>query len=1061
MAAELPRPGVEVIQVFRSVSPTVITPTLVPCVVGVCKQIVDVLIASAGGGKQLNPDALISLPGLFLAKAATGTPAKYTGLNALHLDLSFNNGASVITTFADVSSLGLSPTAVVNAINAAFASAGMTGMTAELVGTTQFRVRTLGVGPFQSITVAATTSANVLTAFGIGAGHTYAGITTYDGHGFDIPPTNFPDPRKNLSQLGIDAASVRAFLSIGAGGLQEATRTRSFLRRGNTNTAAVLTGTVDITTLTYPTDFGVKTVTLTVNGTAVLVTFGNPGNAAAVLSQINAAILTAFGTQALTATLGTSNHLVLTTALTTGNATVKITDGTLLSTLLGFTNNQTATGASSVEAVDDGNGDSLTPLLKVTGVNFTTGAGAGVLTGSVDFSVGGNRTALQGKSVVLSDGRAPQTITFPGSLAAAADVIAAINAVMGAAAGGGLVATLNGSSQVVLTSIALGDDGQVRVEGNGAVGGSDGAALLLGTAVTGQNYPVVARGAPFPAASGDEVYVDGVLVGHVTQVAPAAATDTLKIDTQVPINLAFGRSFYIIAVNLAGAATSTRPAADLIVGADGTATLKEELLRDTQGIPLATKANTYLAYSAVREDVSPLSANPGLLRFNDTDEVTASLAPVSPSNPLALGLFFALLNAPGAQVTGLGVDAISADSPFGTVEAFTRAAEFLEAFEVYGIAPLTHDQTVAQVFSTHASVMSEPANKGERVSVCNLAKPVSRVDKLVASGTNGNTVGSSGLVFDTGVASLPALLLNAGIDPTVTIPVSAGLFLDIVDDAKHYSITSVSGGVVTVKVSSFGPGDNDDNFYATTALNAAPLPAQLIEDTFAVRIRGAALTQPSGVPDKEGIAETYQAIGQTFLNRRFWSIVPDKCAATLDGIEQIIDGFYMASAIVGMIARFPPQQSFTNMPMAGFTRVIGSNDYFTEHQLNVIAAGGNYIIVQDAQGAPLTSRMALTSDMTSIETRTDSITKVVDFTAKFLRRGLRNFIGRFNITQSFLDSLGHIITGLLEFLATSGVLIGSHLNNIVQDASAPDTVLVDVTLDVPFPCNYIRLTLTV
>jgi hypothetical protein len=105
--------------------------------------------------------------------------------------------------------------------------------------------------------------------------------------------------------------------------------------------------------------------------------------------------------------------------------------------------------------------------------------------------------------------------------------------------------------------------------------------------------------------------------------------------------------------------------------------------------------------------------------------------------------------------------------------------------------------------------------------------------------------------------------------------------------------------------------------------------------------------------------------------------------------------------------------------------------------------------------------MAITTDLTSIETRTDSITKVVDFTAKFLRTGLKNFIGRFNVTQGFLDSLGHVVQGLGTFLMDTGVLIGFNMNNIIQDADAPDTVLIDCTLDVPFPCNYIRLTLVI
>lgn len=162
-----------------------------------------------------------------------------------------------------------------------------------------------------------------------------------------------------------------------------------------------------------------------------------------------------------------------------------------------------------------------------------------------------------------------------------------------------------------------------------------------------------------------------------------------------------------------------------------------------------------------------------------------------------------------------------------------------------------------------------------------------------------------------------------------------------------------------------------------------------------------------------------------------------------------------------MVGQQPPQQGFTNFPITGLTRVVGANDQYTNSQLNVMAAGGVYILVQDAQGAPVIARHQLSTDLTSIETRELSITKVVDYTAKFLRTGLRNFIGRSNITQPFLDNLSTVIQGQLNFLTESGVLIGADINNIIQDADQPDTVLVDITLDVPFPANYIRLTLVI
>ena len=190
-------------------------------------------------------------------------------------------------------------------------------------------------------------------------------------------------------------------------------------------------------------------------------------------------------------------------------------------------------------------------------------------------------------------------------------------------------------------------------------------------------------------------------------------------------------------------------------------------------------------------------------------------------------------------------------------------------------------------------------------------------------------------------------------------------------------------------------------------------------------------------------------------------LAPNKCGASLGGLEQVVDGFYMAAAYAGMVGQQPPQQGFTNFPVAGFTRVIGSNDVFSNRQMNVGAAGGVYWVIQEVANGPLTSRHQLTTDLTSIETREFSITKIVDYVAKFMRAGLRNFIGKFNITQGFLDTLSTVVQGQISFLTDNGILIGGDLNNIIQDKTAPDAVLIDVTLDVPYPCNYIRLALII
>lgn len=1148
--ASLPQPGVSVIQVFQSVSPTVITPTLVPTIIGVCRQVVDVLTTTATGGQTLNSEALVPLPAFFIAAAATGSPPAYAGLDGEKLVLSLNNSPPIDIVFAGSP---LSPAQIVAQVLLVFSAQNITGFTAELVGTTQWRLRSIATDQFQTIKVLGTgsdvTSPEVLAAFGLGPDKTYTGTAFYAQDALYIPTINFPNPNNNIAQLEIDPTTERAFLFFGgpslSSALLELLQTQSFLSNG-IGTPAVTTGSVDLTGLTYATPAVItgtvdlttsglyggggtldgKTLTLNVNGAGPLslslvgtgnafseatllaaiaaewpgftvttngshflvltdltygtgssivvtsttgatalgisgsstgtagttdgltlvlsingganltVTFAPTPNVAGLLAEINAIV----SAVALATEAPSTHFLVLTTIMIGALASIQVVSGTAL-TALGLVVG-TQTGVSAVQAIDSGSGSALTSLLAFPGQNFTSGPTSAQVIGTTSPT-----SVTDGDTLEIDDGTGAQTLTFFGATTLT-EIITQINGLFGVAAGGFILAS-NSGGHLALTNTKLGVESIVDVLGGTAVSG-----LGLTTDV---GVPVL--GAPFVPLPGDLLYVDGQQYATIVQVAPGGNATQLKINKQVPISNNVGLSYFIIATNLSVNNANnglTRPTPNLTLDTVGDMLLKPDLIRNTQGTAISPgTAQIYIAYHAVRLDVTALATNPGLLRFSDTPTLESQLAPVDTDNPLALGIYLALLNAPGVQVTGLGVDATSGAEPDGTVDAFTRAFTFLEGFEVYALAPLTHEDAVFQIAATHVTFMSEPDNKGERIVLINETVPTHRVDALIASGTNGNTTLTSNQ-FDTGISNLGTLLMAQGLSGVGPYVTANGIYLDIGNGDK-YNIINVVGSVVTIKTSGFLPGENDDAYYATTTL-----PTPLIAQTFAVRIRGAALVLVDGTPDKDNKALTVQQISQGYANRRVWSIFPDTCAATINGIEQVIDGFYMSAAICGMIGAQPPQQSFTNFPMTGFTRVIGSNDTFSNPQLNVMAAGGTYIVIQDVVGStPLYSRMALTTDLTSIETRTDSITKIVDFCAKFLRNGLRNFIGRFNITQGFLDSLGHVIQGLLGFLTESGVLIGAQLNNIIQDTSAPDTVLIDVVLDVPFPCNYIRLTLTI
>jgi len=512
-----------------------------------------------------------------------------------------------------------------------------------------------------------------------------------------------------------------------------------------------------------------------------------------------------------------------------------------------------------------------------------------------------------------------------------------------------------------------------------------------------------------------------------------------------------------------GEAGTGRPAPDLGIGLYGEAVIQSQILRDgLTGVPFDPGfAPILITYKGLRIDLSPDADNPALLTIDDISTLEEAADPISTDNPGSLMTYLSLLNAPAVTVAAIGVPEVSADAPDGTPLGYAKCAEFLENEEVYAIATASQLSTVHQTFLTHVNVMSEPEQKGERIYFFNPPIPDRALPTILGSGTDLNTTPTANEC--TVEVNLAPALIAAGIDPNsdinpVTGEIENEVYLDIGGDDKAYLVQKVDNGTIITLRTDFGTGDgNDDSFYSVD-----DFPTTVISDDWSVSIRGVQLlVSGTTKPDRNRISETIASAASAYGFRRGFYVHPDQCGINITGLEQLVEGYYATSCIVGMVGQLPPQQGFTNYPMTGLTRVVGSNDKFTNRQLNVMAAGGVYILVQDAQGAPVICRHQLSTDMTSIETRELSITKVVDYTAKFMRAGLRNFIGRSNITQGFLDNLSTIVQGQLNFLVEGGVLIGADINNLIQDADNPDTVLIDVTLDVPFPCNYIRLTLII
>lgn len=1026
----LPRPGVKVFTEFRTATTTPIIPQMPACVMGVAKEIVE---AVANDG-SLNGDALIALPAR-VEFPFVSTPFQYTTLGGLTLQLSVNNGPTQTITFP---ASPANPT--VDEVKAYIDSLDIPGLLVDIEESDpQKRVvlRTSSTGPFATLAVMGGTGLTVLDLRGGGYKETgRGGYNNYFAVDFSLP--NYPDPRNNLDQLTIDYSSVRVFLATGGGSFVEASREATFLRGATaavsvyddgdsdnlspyltftgqnfTDGAAVLTGAADLSTT-----FGAlngTSVELSMDGAApVVVSFVGAASAGDIRDQIN----TAFGVTV--AALGTGNVIVLTSTSTGVGSSFERTGGTATLGNFGLAVGAYAAGRRS-RARTQGSVD-------LTGLTYGIG-------GSFDPA----------RSLIMSvDGGPEQTLLIDTTIASAAALVTAINTLWKVPSGNA-IASLNGANQLVLRSPNAqgGEESVLRINTLGTANGTLG--------LTASRY----SGNPYAPAIGDEVYGDGIRLGVITEVAPAGVATRLRLDTEYLLTKTWV-NFYIQAVGLSGAQSATRPSADLQVDSNsGEIVVKHEIFRSPAGVPTAAvDFGVYLGYTALRRDVSAAGTNANLLRISDLTTLEDQLSPVNTENPLGLGMYFAMLNAPGLESYGLGISADSTDEPYGTLSAWAEAFEFVESKDVYAIAALTHAIEVADLADAHVTAMSDPEVGLERCVFFNPTRPTRQANTLVGSGALGNSTGGVS-TFDTGLANLPALLAAAGF-PAPPYDIDDRIFLRMDDDTNNYLIVSVSGSIVTVSTGALAAGtseDNADGFYYDGTSPAFPDP--IVDRPFSVFIRGAVLANLT----EEAVA--YAAIPGAYQNRRMIFVTPDKAKSTIDGLEQQVEGFFLCAALAGKTASKLPADPLTEVGIRGFTGLIGATDRYGEIQYRIMDGGGLWNMFQEQAGAAIKTRHQLTSDMSSIEKREFSILTALDFTAKFMRAGLRNFIGRFNITQNLQSSISTTVDGLGNFLTVQQVLEGFTVERLVQNPDQPDSLLLDIVVKVFYPCNEIKVTLIV
>lgn len=187
-------------------------------------------------------------------------------------------------------------------------------------------------------------------------------------------------------------------------------------------------------------------------------------------------------------------------------------------------------------------------------------------------------------------------------------------------------------------------------------------------------------------------------------------------------------------------------------------------------------------------------------------------------------------------------------------------------------------------------------------------------------------------------------------------------------------------------------------------------------------------------------------------------VYPDKAKITLDdGNKYTVGGQFITAAIASLKASLKPEEALTGKQITNFEELVGIS--MTRTEKNLLAGKGVMLLTQEKASFPIEIRHGLSTDMSSIQMREMSITELADYMSRLIRPALKNYVGQ-NINASLLTRMDGSVTSVLNAALRAGhINAGSKVIEVVQLADSPDSVAVKVRIFVPYPCNYIDVTI--
>jgi hypothetical protein len=190
------------------------------------------------------------------------------------------------------------------------------------------------------------------------------------------------------------------------------------------------------------------------------------------------------------------------------------------------------------------------------------------------------------------------------------------------------------------------------------------------------------------------------------------------------------------------------------------------------------------------------------------------------------------------------------------------------------------------------------------------------------------------------------------------------------------------------------------------------------------------------------------------ITEAIWSQLSANGWGGNDGMVTVfapVPGFYFNAALAGLAVGTEPSQPLTRVPIAGLTKTYGSQDLFSEADLNTMAGGGTWVMTQLSESSPIQTRHQVSTDITSVAKREFSITKAIYYTSKYLRLSIDPRIGRYNITEDYKRLINAILTAQGLFLTRQRILGDFKILSIEQDTINPDTINIEISILPVYP----------